>query len=84
MIQEMLEKTRARGETLPVMNWTSMSAPERSWRENNEMLLIVIYGRQDTKLSDEDVANVDAIAQHMGLERGRWLMDVFRREAPIF
>lgn len=84
MIQEMLETTRAHGEALPITTLTSMSAPERSWRENNEMLLIVVYGRQDTELSDGDVANVDTIVQHMGLERGRWLMDVFRKEAPIF
>ena len=84
MMQELLETTRAHGETLTVLDWTSMSAPERSWRENNEMLLIVIYGRQDTELSDEDVANVDAVAQHLALERGRWMLDVFRKEAPIF
>lgn len=83
-LRELLEKTRAHGVTFPVMDWASMSAPERSWRENNGMLLVSIYGRQDTELSDEDVAYVDSIAKQLATEEGKWLFDIFTDEAEIF
>lgn len=83
-IRKMVEETRTHGEMLPVMDWAGMSAPERSWREDNEVLLVAIYGRQDTELSDEDVACVDAIARSLRNEEAQWLMRIFKDEAEIF
>lgn len=83
-IKKMLGETRAHGEMLPVMDWAGMSAPERSWRENNEVLLVAIYGRQNTELSDEDVAYVDAISRSLRNEEVQRLMRIFKDEAEIF
>ncbi|KAH7390904.1 hypothetical protein DE146DRAFT_663066, partial [Phaeosphaeria sp. MPI-PUGE-AT-0046c] len=83
-IRNMLEETRAYGETLLTMDWTKMSAFEKSWRASNEVLLVSIYGRQDTELRDEDVAHVDAIAKQLAAKEVQWLLEIFRDDADIF
>jgi hypothetical protein len=83
-IREILEKTRARGEMLPVLEWKSMSAFERSWREIKEELLVAIYGRQDTWLSSADVAYVDCIEKEFRARPEHWVLECFRAEAEVF
>jgi hypothetical protein len=83
-IKRILEQTRARGDALPVIEWKSISAFERSWRELNEELLVAIYGRQDTWLSAADVAYVDCIGKEFRARPGHWVLQCFREEAEVF
>jgi hypothetical protein len=77
-IREILAQTRARGELLPVIEWHSISPFERSWREQNEELLVAIYGRQDTWLSSADVAYVDCIEKEIRANPGLWVLECLR------
>jgi hypothetical protein len=82
--RNILAQTRARGEMLPVIEWHSISPFERSWREQNEELLVAIYGRQDTWLSSADVAYVDCIEKEIRSNPGHWVLECLREEAEVF
>jgi hypothetical protein len=83
-IRSILAQTRARGEALPVIEWNSISPFERSWREQNEELLVAIYGRQDTWLGSADVAYVDCIEREIRAHSGHWVVECLREEAEVF
>jgi hypothetical protein len=83
-IRAILAQTRARGEALPVVEWNSISPFERSWREQNEELLVAIYGRQDTWLGSADVAYVDCIGREIRGNPGHWVVECLREEAEVF
>lgn len=84
-IKSLLEQTRDRGDQLPVANWEHMSNFERSWRSDREELLIAIYGRHDTWLSEEDVEYVDLIWMELRASpSATWVLDLFHHEDEIF
>jgi hypothetical protein len=83
-IRAILAQTRARGEALPVIEWNSISPFERSWREQNEELLVAIYGRQDTWLGSADVTYVDCIEREIRAHPGHWVVECLREEAEVF
>jgi hypothetical protein len=84
VIRNILAQTRARGEMLPVIEWHTISPFERSWREQNEELLVAIYGRQDTWLSSADVTYVDCIEKEIKSNPGHWVLECLRKEAEVF
>ncbi|KAF2623006.1 hypothetical protein BU25DRAFT_425260 [Macroventuria anomochaeta] len=60
-----LQRTRARGEQLQVIEWDKLTSFERAWREMNEVLLVTIYGKKDILLDDTDVAYIDCVAREL-------------------
>jgi len=84
-IKGILEQTRDRGDQLPVANWDSMSKFERSWRSDREELLIAIYGRHDTWLSEEDVEYVDLMWMELRASpSATWVLDLFHHDDEMF
>lgn len=83
-IRSVLEATRARGNTLALLEWEGMSCFEQAWRQANEDLLIWIFGRQDTALEPEDVVSVEVVARECRANGGHWVVEVLREEAEIF
>jgi hypothetical protein len=79
-----LLRTRARGDALPLEDWTTMSLFEQAWREANEELLVWIFGRQDTWLSAGDVSSVDCVAREIKANEGHWVVEVLKEEAEMF
>jgi hypothetical protein len=79
-----LVRTRARGDALPLEDWTIMSPFEQAWREANEELLIWIFGRQDTWLSAGDVSSVDCVGRKIKANEGHWVVEVLKEEAEMF
>ncbi|KAJ4991013.1 hypothetical protein SVAN01_03584 [Stagonosporopsis vannaccii] len=60
-----LQRTRARGEQLQLVNWDDLSSFEQAWRKVNEVLLVTIYGRQDVFLDASDVSYIDCVAREL-------------------
>lgn len=85
LIRDLLEQTRDRGEQLPRADWAAMSGFERCWRMDHEELLVAIYGRFDTWLSNEDVQYVDLIAGELRASpAASWVYDIFREDMEMF
>lgn len=61
----LLQRTRARGEQLHIVEWDKLTSFERAWREMNEVLLVTVYGRKDVVLADTDVAYIDCVAREL-------------------
>lgn len=79
-----LQRTRARGEQLGVIDWEKLNTFERAWRDMNEVLLVTIYGRKDVVLSRSDVAYVDCVAQELYTEANEvdpmaWVRRIFEQ-----
>ncbi|KAF2677077.1 hypothetical protein K458DRAFT_396336 [Lentithecium fluviatile CBS 122367] len=60
-----LERTRARGALLSIVDADSISSFEAAWRTVNEQLLVAIYGRNDVALTLADIEFVDRIAKEL-------------------
>lgn len=83
---ELLQRTRARGEQLQIIEWDKLSSFERAWREMNELLLVTIYGRKDVALSDNDVEYIDCITSELRSNSDEssiddWVRRIFDGEA---
>jgi hypothetical protein len=80
----LLQRTRARGDQLQVIDWSKLSSFERAWREMNEVFISTIYGRKDVVLTDEDVEYVDCVARevrscHDDITSSNWIRRIFER-----
>lgn len=60
-----LQRTRARGEQLRIVDWGNMSSFEQAWRNVNGVLLVTIFGRQDVLLDESDVCYIDCVAREL-------------------
>jgi len=80
-----IDHTRDLGDRLPAVNWSTMTAFERSWRSNNEELLIAIYGRMDVVLIDEDIEYIDLMAMELRTSpAAAWILDYFHEDGEMF
>ncbi|KZM20218.1 uncharacterized protein EKO05_0003645 [Ascochyta rabiei] len=61
----LLQRTRARGEQLQVVEWDKLSSFERAWREMNNLVLVTVYGRNDIVLSNRDVKYIDCVSREL-------------------
>lgn len=60
-----LQRTRARGEQLRIVDWEQLNSFEQAWRKVNGVLLVTIYGRQDVVLDASDIAYIDCVAAEL-------------------
>ncbi|KAJ4316707.1 hypothetical protein N0V94_005320 [Neodidymelliopsis sp. IMI 364377] len=82
----LLQRTRARGDQLQVIDWAKLSSFERAWREMNEIFISTIYGRKDVVLTDEDVEYIDCVVRvlrsgHDDIASSNWVRRMFERTA---
>jgi hypothetical protein len=78
-IDDLLFQSRLRGLHLVILDWGTLSPFERSWRELNENLLVAIYGRKDTVLSDDDIQYLDSLAQELrASSTADWVRELFQ------
>jgi hypothetical protein len=75
-----LGRSRARGETLQVVEWEQLPSFERAWRDKNQVLLVTIYGRKDIVLEKSDIDFVDCISNELhndGNVPADWVRRIF-------
>ncbi|KAJ4292625.1 hypothetical protein N0V90_009288 [Kalmusia sp. IMI 367209] len=84
VIRQSLQRTRARGMHLPILELDTLSSSSLAWRTTNEELLVGIYGRDDVELTMADVRFVNRIGRELregvGQVQGyEWVGELFRR-----
>jgi hypothetical protein len=79
-----LGRSRARGETLQIVDWEQLPSFERAWRDKNQVLLVTIYGRKDVVLEKSDIDFVDCISNEVhndGNVPTDWVRRIFAADA---
>ena len=78
-----LQRSRARGENLQIVEWDELPSFERAWRDKNKVLLVTIYGRKDVVLHKSDVDFIDCISNEL-LDDGNvpagWVRRIFEAD----
>ena len=78
-----LERSRARGENLQIVEWDGLPSFERAWRDKNKVLLVTIYGRKDVVLDKSDVDFIDCISSELhddGNVPAGWVRRIFEAD----
>jgi hypothetical protein len=64
-LSALLQRTRTKGERLQAIEWDKLTSFERAWREMNDVLLVIIYGRADVVLDESDITYIDCVAREL-------------------
>ncbi|OSS52406.1 hypothetical protein B5807_02131 [Epicoccum nigrum] len=82
-MSSILGHSRARGETLEIVEWDELSSFERAWRDKNKVLLVTIYGRKNVVLDKSDIEFIDCISNELhddGNVPADWVRRIFEAD----